>query len=480
MDESHLADGGVGGHMSGEEFRKWGHACVDWIADYLEGVEGRPVMSVVEPGALRGALPSEAPERGEAFEVIYGDLEKWILPGVMHWQSPNFFGYFPCNNSGPSILGDLIASGLGVQGMLWATSPACTELEMVVLDWMVEALGLPERFRSDGAGGGVIQDSASSAVLCALVAARERASRGAVNRGGNSGRLVAYASSQAHSSVEKAMGIAGVGRENLRLIEVDEAYAMRVEALERAIAADRAAGLVPFFVCATVGTTSSTAIDPVRAVGEVCRREGLWLHVDSAYAGVAAICPEYRFVNEGFELADSLCFNPHKWLLTNFDCSCFFVADRVALISALSILPEYLKNEATQSGGVIDYRDWQVPLGRRFRSLKLWFVLRYYGKEGLRRHVRHHVQMAQEFAGWVRSSPDFELVVEPRFSLVCFRRNGSDELNRALLGRLNRSGRLFLTHTMLGGRYVLRFCVGQWRTEERHVRAAWEAVCAER
>jgi aromatic-L-amino-acid decarboxylase len=437
-------------------------------------------MSVVEPGALRGGLPSAAPERGEAFEVIYGDLEKWILPGVTHWQSPNFFGYFPCNNSGPSILGDLISSGLGVQGMLWATSPACTELEMVVLDWMVEALGLPERFSSDGAGGGVIQDSASSAVLCALVAARERASGGEVNREGNRGQLVAYASSQAHSSVEKAMGIAGLGRENLRLVEVDEAYAMRVEALERAIAADRAAGLVPFFVCATVGTTSSTAIDPVGAIGEVCRREGLWLHVDSAYAGVAAICSEYRFVNAGLEMADSYCFNPHKWLLTNFDCSCFFVADRLALISALSILPEYLKNEATQSGGVIDYRDWQVPLGRRFRSLKLWFVLRYYGKEGLRRHVRHHVRMAEEFAGWVRSSPDFELVVEPRLSLVCFRKNGSDELNRDLLEWLNRSGRLFLTHTMLGGRYVLRLCVGQWRTEERHVRAAWEAVSAER
>lgn len=478
MEDRELSEIGGVGHMSGEEFRKWGHAVVDWIADYQERVELMPVMSAVQPGQIRAALPESAPECGEAFEQILGDFQKLILPGITHWQSPHFFGYFPCNNSGPSILADLLSSGLGVQGMLWATSPACTELETLVLDWLVEAMGLPGRFVSSGAGGGVIQDTASSAVLCALVAARERASGGEVNRAGNRGKLVAYASSQAHSSVEKAMGIAGLGRENLRLVEVDEGYAMQVGALERAITADRAAGFIPFFVCATVGTTSSTAIDPVGAVGEACRREGLWLHVDAAYAGVAAICPEYRFVNAGLELADSYCFNPHKWMLTNFDCSCFFVADRQALVSALSILPEYLKNAATQSGGVIDYRDWQVPLGRRFRALKLWFVLRYYGKEGLRRHVQHHVRLAQEFAGWVRADPDFELVVEPSLSLVCFRVKGSNDLNRGLLEELNRSGRLFLTHTTLGGRYVMRLCVGQWRTEERHVRAAWEELCA--
>jgi aromatic-L-amino-acid decarboxylase len=466
-------------HMSPDEFRQWGHSVVDWIANYQQRVESLPVMSRVQPGEIRAVLPESAPESGESFETILGDFERLILPGITHWQSPNFFGYFPCNNSGPAILADLLSSGLGVQGMLWATSPACTELETLVLDWLVEAMGLPDRFVSTGNGGGVIQDAASSAVLCALVAARERTLSGVVHRSGNDPRLVAYTSAQAHSSVEKAMGIAGVGRDKLRLIEVDEQYAMRVDRLAEAIERDRSQGLLPFFVCATVGTTSSTAVDPVPQIGKICHRAGLWLHVDGAYAGTAALCPEFRFLNEGLAFADSYCFNPHKWMLTNFDCSCFFVADRAALVSALGILPEYLKNQATQAGAVIDYRDWQIPLGRRFRALKLWFVLRHYGTEGLRRHVRHHVRLAQEFASWVRSNPDFELVTEPILSLVCFRRKGSDEFNRGLLERLNGSGGVFLTHTMLGGRYVLRLCVGQWRTEERHLRAAWEALRAE-
>ena len=321
------------------------------------------------------------------------DVDQIIMPGLTHWQSPNFFAYFPANASGPSILGDLLSSGLGVQGMLWATSPACTELETHVLDWLVDLLGLPERFRSSTAGGGVIQDSASSSTLTALLAARERASGGAVNEhgaghGAPRQRLTVYTSRDAHSSIEKAVKIAGLGRDNLRLVDTDGRHAMRVDALEAALAADRDAGAIPAMVCATVGTTSSGAVDPVRAIGALCRREQVWLHVDAAHAGSATICPEHRRLIDGVEHADSYTFNPHKWLLTNFDCSCFWVADRAALIDALSVLPEYLRNRATDSGAVIDYRDWHVPLGRRFRALKLWFVIRHYGAEGLRAHVR--------------------------------------------------------------------------------------------
>ena len=332
-----------------------------------------------------------------------------ILPGVTHWQSPNFFAFFPANTSGPAILGDLISSGLGVQGMLWVTSPACTELETHVMDWMADLLALPERFKSSSSGGGVIEDSASSATLCALLAARERATGLAANERGPDGRLVAYTSSQAHSSVEKAVKIAGIGRQNLRLIEVDENFAMRPERLREQMQKDRQAGLQPFFVVATLGTTSSNAFDPLAEIGEICRQEGAWLHVDGAMAGVAAICPEYRALFAGLELADSYCTNPHKWMFTNFDCDCFFVASRADLIRALSILPEYLRNQATESGAVIDYRDWQVPLGRRFRALKLWFVIRYYGVQGLQHHIRQHVALAQEFAGWVAAAQDFEL-----------------------------------------------------------------------
>ena len=356
-------------HMSPEEFRRCGYAVIDWIARYMERVEEYPVLSGVEPGEIRAQLPSAPPERGEAFEAMLRDVEETVLPGITHWQSPNFFGYFPANASGPAILGDLLSSGLGVQGMLWMTSPACTEVETHVLDWVVQMLGLPERFASHTDGGGVIQDTASGATLCALLAARERATAFASNEAGVERGLVAYASSQVHSSLEKAMMIAGLGRANLRAVEVDEQFAMRPEALAAAIDADRSAGRIPCFVCATVGTTSSNAMDPVRAIGETCRARGLWLHVDAAMSGTAALCPEFRHFQDGLELADSYCFNPHKWMFTNFDCDCFFVADRAALIRTLSVLPEYLKNKATESGAVFDYRDWHVPLGRRFRAV---------------------------------------------------------------------------------------------------------------
>ncbi len=463
-------------HMSTEEFRRHGRAVVDWIADYYDRIESLPVLSRVAPGELRALLPPAPPEQGEPFEAMLADMERMVLPGITHWQSPNFFAFFPANTSFPSILGELLSAGLGVQGMLWATSPACTELETHVLDWLVDMLGLPDKFKSSGSGGGVIQDTASSAALCALLAARERATGYASNERGCDPRLTAYASNQAHSSIEKAVKIAGLGRGRLRLIETDERFAMRPDALRAAIERDRAAGLVPCFVAATVGTTSSNALDPLPEIGRICREAGAWFHVDAAMSGTAALCPEFRHIQEGVEHADSYCFNPHKWMFTNFDCDCFFVADRAALIQALSILPEYLRNAATESGAVFDYRDWQVPLGRRFRALKLWFVIRHYGVEGLRHHVRRHVELAQAFVRWVQASPRFELAAPAPLNLVCFRHRGGDALNERLLARLNGSGKLYLTHTKLGERYTLRLCIGQTHTELRHVRAAWQAI----
>ena len=468
--------------MTPDEFRLWGHKTVDWIAEYMERVAELPVQSQLPPGDIRARLPPKAPEQGERFDAMLRDVDEHLLPGVTHWQSPSFFGFFPANVSGPSILGELLSAGLGVQGMLWATSPACTELETHVLDWLVDMLGLPDRFLSSGLGGGVIQDTASSAALCALIAARERTTGFASDSHGcqqdGKGTLVAYTSTQAHSSIEKAVRIAGLGRENLRLIEVDDNHAMRPEALETAIREDREAGRRPCFVSATVGTTSSHAMDPVRAIGEVCRQAGVWLHVDAAMAGTAAICPEHRTIQDGLELADSYCFNPHKWMFTNFDCDAFWVADRAALIKALSVLPEYLRNRATESGAVLDYRDWQVPLGRRFRALKLWFVIRHYGVEGLRHHVRQHIGMARRFAGWVAQSEDFEVAAPVPLNLVCFRHIGGDKLNQSLMDRLNDSGELFLTHTKLGGRFSLRLSIGQTHTTEAHVERAWERIQA--
>ncbi len=466
-------------HMTPDEFRRCGHAVVDWIADYQSQVESLPVLSQVKPGQIRASLPSAPPAQGEPFEALLKDVEHLIVPGVTHWQSPNFFAYFPCNASGPGILGDLLSSGLGVQGMLWSTSPACTELETHVMDWLVGMLGLPEKFLSSKTGGGVIQDTASTAALVALLAGRERATDYSSNRKGCDGRLVLYASTQTHSSVEKAAMMCGIGAENLRAIEVDENFAMRPEALARQIEADKSAGLTPCFVCATVGTTSSNAMDPVDAIAEVCRRHNLWLHVDAAMSGTAMLCPEFRYLQNGVALADSYNFNPHKWMAVNFDCSCFWVADRKALIQTLSILPEYLRNQATESGAVIDYRDWHIQLGRRFRSLKLWFVIRHYGVEGLQHHVREHVRLAQQFADWVRQDDRFELAAPVPLNLVCFRHKGGDGANQTIMDRLNRSGDLFLTHTKLNGKMTLRLCVGQTNTKARHVENAWNRILEE-
>lgn len=457
-------------HLDPDGLRERGAQVLEWVARYQERVEDLPVRSPLAPGEVRAALPAHPPEHPEPFADVLADLDRVVLPGITHWQSPSWFAYFPANTSGPSILGDLVSSGLGVQGMLWSTSPACTELEQHVLDWLVELLDLPERFRSEGRGGGVIQGSASEATLCALLAARTRA--GAIG-GADLAPLRAYGSEHAHSSLEKAVRVAGLRPDQLRLVEGDDRFALRADRLRAAVEADLAAGLRPFFVMATAGTTSSLAFDPVPQVAELCRHHDLWLHVDGAMAGSAAVCPELRWVNAGLDQADSYAFNPHKWLFTGFDCDCFWVADREPLLAALSILPEYLRNTATESGAVVDYRDWQIPLGRRFRSLKLWFVLRHYGAEGLRHHVAEHVRLAAGLAERIEAHPRLELVAPATLNLVCFTHVDGDQASEALLRAVNDTGEAYLTHTRLDGRYVVRCSIGQTHTEARHVDALW-------
>ena len=344
------------------------------------------------------------------------------------------------------------------------------------MDWLAGMLQLPEQFRSILSGGGVIQDTASSAALSAVLAARERKTDYMSNDTGSPGNLVAYVSEQTHSSVEKAVKIAGIGKSNLRLIGVDDKMAMRADLLEEAIKRDVSEGLIPFFVCATVGTTSTNAIDPLEQIGQISRQYGLWMHIDAAMSGTAAICPEYRYLLNGVELSDSFSFNPHKWMFTNFDCNCFFVADRSVLIRTLSILPEYLKNQATESGAVIDYRDWHIQLGRRFRALKLWFVIRHYGVTGLQFHIREHIRLAQKLSEWIFSSEQFYLVAPVPLNLVCFAHREGNDFNRKLLEKVNKEGKIYLTHTVINNRFVLRMCIAQTNTKMDHVRQAWQII----
>jgi aromatic-L-amino-acid/L-tryptophan decarboxylase len=428
---------------------------------------------------VRAQLPPQPPEQPESLDAVLADLDRIIAPALTHWQHPGFFAYFPASTSGPSILGELLSAGLGVQGMLWATSPACTELETHVLDWLRELLGLPERFASTGTGGGVILDSASSGLLSVVVAARQRAGTIEASDGValHSRPLVAYASGDAHSSVEKGLGIAGISRQWLRKIQTNSRGEMDADKLAAAMDADAQAGRVPFFVAATVGTTSSGAIDPVPLIAAAARRHGAWLHVDAAWAGAASICPEFRgSVVAGAESADSWGFNPHKWMLVNFDCHTLWVADRGPLVQALSMKPDYLRNAATESGAVIDYSDWQVPLGRRFRGLKLWLTLRMIGAAALRQRIRDHVSWATEFAGWVRDDPRFHLLAEPSLSLVCFGLRAGDEASAALLDRVNRDGRVLLSPARVAGRYALRLAVGGTLTGRQDVETAWREL----
>jgi aromatic-L-amino-acid decarboxylase len=460
--------------LDGAEFRKFGHAFVDWVAGYLENVGELPVRPEVKPGEIIARLPKEAPRTGEAMADIFTDFKEIILPGMTHWQHPGWFAYFPANNSPPSILAEILTAGMGAQCMIWQTSPAAAELEEAVMEWLRRMLGLPEGM------AGVIQDTASTATLCALLTAREKATGFAVNERGLQERLAVYASAEAHSSIDKAVKIAGYGIKQLRRIPTDRNFAMVPEALERAIRGDREQGLVPACVVATLGTTSSAAVDPLLPIGEICRRQGVWLHVDAAYGGSAGILEELNWMFDGVEAVDSLVFNPHKWLLTNFDCSAYFVKDPDLLTKTFEINPEYLKTGVDAE--VKNYRDWGIQLGRRFRALKLWFVLRSYGVDGLKAILREHLRLAQQFRGWVESDPRFELMAPVHFGLVCFRFNdGSPEaelsnINRSIMDKVNASGRVYLTHTVLGGRYCLRLSVGQRTTEEKHVRTARELV----
>jgi aromatic-L-amino-acid/L-tryptophan decarboxylase len=460
--------------MHPHEFRRHGHAMVDWMADYLAGVADLPVTPAVTPGQVRRAIPSSPPESGEPFEALFRDFRDLVVPGMTHWNHPGWFAYFPCNNSPPSILAEMLTSTMGAQCMSWATSPAATELEQVVMDWLRQMIGLPPAFV------GVIQDTASTATLVALLSARERATGGAAGAEGLAGgpALAVYASAEAHSSVDKAVKLAGYGLARLRRIDTDRSFALRPELLERALAQDTAAGVRPACVIASVGTTSSSAIDPVPAIADLCRRFGVWLHVDAAYAGPAAIVPELRWIFDGVARADSVVLNPHKWLLTNFDCTAYYVRDPAALLSAFQASPEYLRTAYDPE--VVNFRDWGIQLGRRFRALKLWFVLRSYGVEGLQAMIRRHVALARELEGWVREEPDFELMAPVPLGLVCFRYRPeglsepeADEVNRRLLERVNATRRVFLSHTRLGGRYVIRLVVGQRTTERRHVEEAW-------
>lgn len=463
--------------MKSDEFRKTGYKIVDWISDYMDNVEDYPVKSQVAPGEIYSKLPAMPPLRGESMDTILKDFKEILMPGVTHWQSPNFFAYFPANTSGPSILAEMLTSALGTQCMIWETTPAAAELEERVLNWLRDITGLPKQFE------GVIQDTASGATLAALITAREKITGFEINEKGfrEDNKLRVYCSKQAHSSVEKAVKIAGFGRENLVKIDVDANYAMDSNALLNAIEKDISDGKTPCCVVATIGTTGTTAIDPLKEIGEICNRFGIWLHVDAALAGTALILPEFSWMIEGKEYIDSLVFNPHKWMFTNFDCSVYFVRDAETLIKTFEILPEYLKTRTR--GEVNDYRDWGIPLGRRFRALKLWFVIRFYGLDGLRDKIRDHITYAGELAEMIKKDRSFELLAPVPLNTVAFRFNPGglsekkvNSINEQLNHQLNDTGKIYLTHTSLDGRYTLRMVVGQTNVTIDHVRNAWSLI----
>lgn len=469
--------------MDIEQFQKHAHELVDWMADYYRQIESYPVRSQVEPGDIARQLPDHPPENGESFASILEDFKNVIMPGMTHWQSPSWFAYFPANSSYPSVLAEMLTATLAAQCMIWQTSPSATELEERVMEWLRDMLGLPTEWH------GVIQDTASTSTLVAVLTARECAlgfepnSRGLVSAA--DGRtLTAYCSAETHSSIEKAIRIAGIGSGHLRKIPVDEQFALIPEELEAAIERDLESGHLPVCVIATLGTTGSTAIDPISAMGEICRKHGIWFHIDAALAGSALILPEHRTMNAGVELADSFTFNPHKWLMTNFDCSAYYVKDREALLRTFEIHPEYLR---TREGKVVNnYRDWGVQLGRRFRALKLWFVIRSYGVAGLQETIRSHISMAKALAETIERQSDFELLAPVPLNTICFRYKPADtvarseaklnELNEQLLEGVNATGRIYLSHTTLNGRYTIRFVVGQTRVEQRHVDAGWKLI----
>ncbi len=464
--------------MEREEFRKRAHEMVDWMADYYEHVEQYPVKSQVKPGEIIKQLPQSPPKTGESFDTIFADFQKVIMPGITHWQHPSFFAYFNANTSFPSLLGEMLTAALGAQCMSWQTSPAATELEERVMEWVAELIGLPVGFT------GVIQDTASTATMCALISAREKLSQFAVNKDGlfERQKFIVYCSTEAHSSIEKAVKAIGIGKENLRKVPVDRVFALIPEKLAEMVQNDLAAGYVPMAVVSAFGTTGSTAIDPLAAIGLICQRYGLWLHVDAAYAGTALLLPEKRDLLKGIEMADSFVFNPHKWMFTNFDCSVYYVKSKEVLIRSFEILPEYLKTKEGEQ--VNNYRDWGIQLGRRFRALKLWFVIRSYGVAGLQEKIRGHIKWAERLAADILGSPDFELLAPVPFATVCFRfrhesiegEDALDKFNQKLMETLNDSGKIYLTHTKLNGMFTLRLVIGQTFQQERHVRVAWRLI----
>lgn len=489
------------GDMSPEDFRRYGHQVVDWIADYLAHPERYPVLSQNQPGDVKNALPSAAPEKGEAMEALLADLDRVIVPGVTHWNHPAFFAYFATSGSAPGILGEMFSAAFNTNAMLWRTSPSATELEEVTIEWLRQALGISPDF------SGVIYDTASISSLCAIAAAREAVDELNVREEGlgtSNTRLRLYCSEHAHSSVDKAVITLGIGHQGVRKIAADSEFRMDPRALATAIEDDRAAGWRPFCVVATVGTTSTTSIDPVIEIAEICKREGLWLHVDAAYGGSAAVAPEMKWILDGSEHADSIVMNPHKWLFVPVDLSVLFCKRMDVLRQAFSLVPEYLRT--SDADEVQNFMDYGPQLGRRFRAIKLWFVMRYFGIEGLAARLREHIAMAREFAEWVDLSPDFELLAPVPFSVVCFRahpheykeegarslaenptvphwsrdvefvENNLELLNEHLMNEVNRRGKVYLSHTKLKGTFTLRLAIGNIRTTREHVKLAWNEL----
>jgi aromatic-L-amino-acid decarboxylase len=465
--------------MTPDEFRKHAHELVEWMAGYMEKVENYPVKSSVKPGTVFNRLPEKPPQNPESFESFLTDFEEIIMPGITHWQSPNFYAYFPANTSPPSILAEMLTSTIAAQCMIWETSPAAAELEERVMIWLRDLIGLPSDFE------GVIQDTASTATLAAILTAREKITGFSINNDGfkDAPVLRIYCSEQTHSSVEKAVKIAGIGKRNLVKVGVREDFSMDPVKLQNAINEDKENGLIPCCVVATIGTTGTTAIDPVRSVGEICAESGIWLHVDAALAGTALLLPEFQWMLDGREYIDSFVFNPHKWMFTNFDCTAFFIKDAASLIRTFEILPEYLKTRTR--GMVNDYRDWGVPLGRRFRALKLWSVIRCYGITGIQEKIRLHILLAKNLAERISKEPDFELMAPVVLNTVCFRfiPAGNNEeqinlINEKLNHDLNDSGKIYLTHTLLKNRYTLRMVTAQTNVSQTHVDKAWDIILA--
>jgi len=462
--------------LDNKSFRKEAHKLVDWVADYYENIEKYPVKSQVRPGDILKQLPKIAPQDGEEFEKVFKDFEKIILPGMTHWQSPNFHAYFPGNSSYPSILGEILTATLAAQCMIWETSPAAAELEELVINWLKPLMAIPADWT------GCIQDTASTATLGALVSAREKISHWSINeKGFPNKKLRIYCSTEAHSSIDKAVKILGVGINNLVKIAVDENLAMIPEKLEEAIEQDVQNGYQPCAAVAAFGTTGTVAIDPLRSIGKICKKYKIWLHIDAAYAGTALLLPEYHHLIDGIEWADSLVFNPHKWMFTNFDCTVYFVKEREVLIKTFEISPEYLKTNTR--GKVNDYRDWGVPLGRRFRALKLWFVIRDFGISGIQKRLREHISYADWFAVQIESNDNFEMMMAPQLNVVCFRFNPGDKkedqlesLNKKLLQQINDSGEAYLTHTKVHGKFTIRMVIGQAYVQKRHVEKVWQLV----